>query len=348
LKKGYEVTIIAQHDKDEIVKGIKVIALRKSKNRIDRMLGLTIQIFIHALKQKADIYHFHDPELLPIGVLLKIFSRKKIIYDVHEDYGKQVLSRPYLPQFPQWSRRGISILINFIERFSTGFFDGVITATDDILNKFTYHKAAISIKNYPVISYFSTEGNGGKEQCENGKVFNLVYTGHLSKERGLIEMIQSLSFINQPVKLSIFGSIDMGQVDSYLGNIQDLKKVDFLGWIEHRKVLKLLNRYDAGMICLHPLPNYVTALPIKLFEYMAAGLPVIASNFPILREIVEGNKCGVCVDPLNVEEIVNAIQYIMSYGNELGENGRKAVLQKYSWEKESIKLTQFYRDILRK
>jgi len=205
LKEGYEVVVIAQHDKDKIAKGINVIALKKSKNRIARIISSTIQIFFCALKQKADIYHFHDPELLPIGVLLKIFSRKKIVYDVHEDYGKQILSKPYLPK---WSRRSISILINLIEYCATGFFDGIITATDDVLKKFSYHKTAVSVKNYPVISYFSEEKNT-ENKHNNGKVFKLVYAGNISKERGVIETIQSLAYIDQPLKLSFYGNCDL-------------------------------------------------------------------------------------------------------------------------------------------
>jgi len=136
-----------------------------------------------------------------------------------------------------------------------------------------------------------------------------------------------------------------------LNNLKGFEKVEFLGWMEHKKLTAMLGIYDAGIVCLHPLPNYVTALPIKLFEYMAAGLPVIASNFPILRKIVEGNNCGICVDPLNSAEIASAIQYLMEHkekSKKMGENGRQAVLQKYNWEKESEKLTKFYKDILRK
>lgn len=346
LKEGYEVVVIAQHDESEIANGINVIALKKCKNRIDRMLGLTVRTFFRALKQKADIYHFHDPELLPVGVLLKIFSRGKVLYDVHEDYGKQLLSKPYLPK---WLRRSMSILINLIENLSAVFFDGIVTATDDILKKFSYHKAALSVKNYPVISYFSVEKTDQNKHRYNGKVFNLVYAGNISKERGLVEMIRSLAYIEQPVKLSVYGNYDLNDADFKLNMLEGFDKVEFLGWIEHRQVVATLDRYDAGIVCLHPLPNYITALPIKLFEYMAAGLPVIASNFPILREIVEGNKCGVCVDPLNAAEIANAIHFLME-GEEncrkMGDNGKVAVLQKYNWEKESKKLIKLYSDVL--
>ena len=343
---GYDVAVIAQHDRDEVVDGINVIALKKSKNRVDRMFGLTIQIFFRALKQKSDIYHFHDPELLPVGVLLKLFSRKKIVYDVHEDYGKQILSKPYLPK---WSRRGISVMINLIEYSSTGFFDGIVTATDDILNKFRNHNTALSVKNYPVISYFKYERNNGKENSIHGKVFNLVYIGNISKERGLNETIQALAYIDTPLKLSFYGNCDPTDSEFNLNNLKGSEKVQFVGWMEHKEVVAKLSNYDAGIVCLHPLPNYITALPIKLFEYMAAGLPVIASNFPILREIVEGNKCGICVDPLNPEEIAKAIRYLIAFPEKrmkMGQNGKQAILEKYNWEKENDKLINLYNNLL--
>ncbi len=348
LKEGYDVAVIAQNDKDQMVNGIKVIALKKVKNRIHRMLGLTVQTLFKSLHQKADIYHFHDPELLPIGIILKLFSGNKIIYDVHEDYSKQIL---YKSHFPKIIRSSISLLIRMTEYLSSKLFDGIITATDDILRKFSYHKRAVSIKNYPILSYFTGIINkDNREHCKS-KVFNLVYVGNISKERGIIEMIRALEYINQPIKLSLYGNYDSNSYESELCNLKGYEKVEFLGWIQHEKITELLSGYDSGIVCLHPIPNYITALPIKLFEYMAAGLPVVASNFPLLREIVEENKCGVCVDPLNPEEIAGAIEYFMDYPEErkkMGEIGRKTVLEKYNWEKENKKLSQLYREILRK
>lgn len=112
-KTGYDVILIAQNDKEEIVDGIKIVSLPKPKNRLERMVLLTPLCLIKALKQKANVYHFHDPELLFVGILLRLFTKAKIIYDVHEDYGKQILSKLYLPKFTRWA---IASAVNTIEK----------------------------------------------------------------------------------------------------------------------------------------------------------------------------------------------------------------------------------------
>ncbi|MFA7567584.1 MAG: glycosyltransferase, partial [Alkalispirochaeta sp.] len=123
------------------------------------------------------------------------------------------------------------------------------------------------------------------------------------------------------------------------------KHVDFHGWLDRLGVRAILEQSTAGLVTFHPLPNHTDAQPNKMFEYMAAGIPVIASNFPLWREIIEGNQCGICVDPLNPEEIAKAIDYLVTHPQEaaeLGQNGRQAVEKKYNWHQEEVKLLQLY------
>ena len=110
-------------------------------------------------------------------------------------------------------------------------------------------------------------------------------------------------------------------------------------------------RSIAGMILFHPEPNHVDAQPNKMFEYMSAGMPVIASNFPLWREIMEGSECGICVDPLNSEEIAKAIQFIIKHpakAEQMGKNGRRALVDRYNWEMEEKKLLGFYKKVLQR
>jgi glycosyltransferase involved in cell wall biosynthesis len=120
-------------------------------------------------------------------------------------------------------------------------------------------------------------------------------------------------------------------------------RVQIPGPIPHEKVFDVLVRSHIGLAVLHPDPNYVDSLPTKLFEYMAAGLPVVASNFPLWKEIVEGNRCGITVDPLDPKAIAQAIEYLLTHPEEarrMGENGRRAVEEKYNWEREKEKFAQ--------
>ena len=344
-KAGYEVYLIAQHDKEEVVDGVHIIPIPKAENRMQRITLLSIKALSNALNLKADVYHFHDPELLPVGILLKLLSRKKVIYDVHEDYSKQILSKPYIPKI---LRKSISYFVKVLEYISSLFFDGIITATDEILRNFSYHKRAISVKNFPIIEDFPIM----KKVDENKDVFNLIYSGGLTEIRGIIQMVQSLEFVksNKQLNLILCGEFDPPDLEVKVRNLKGFEKVEYHGWVDHKKIPEFLNKADAGIVCLHPIPNYLTSLPIKLFEYMLASLPVIASNFPLWKEIVEGNKCGLCVNPLDPKEIAEAIKYLIDHPDEamqMGENGRKAVLEIYNWEKESEKLINLYEELLK-
>jgi glycosyltransferase involved in cell wall biosynthesis len=341
---GYNVTLIAQHEKNETIDGIKVIALPKPHNRIQRMAFLSCRILILALREKADIYHFHDPELLPVGVWLKLFTKAKVIYDVHEDYGKQILSKQYLPKL---TIRFVGLFVSILEKLISRMFDGVVTATDDIANNFAGHKIAVAVKNFPILSNFTEIKKYNKDDNAS---FNLIYAGGLTEIRGVTQIVQSLEYINpeKQVTLTLYGNFYPPIYEKQIRSLKGFEKVEYLGWIESREIPEKMAQADVGIVCLHPITNYLAALPIKLFEYMAAGLPVIASNFPLWKEIVEDNNCGICVDPLNPKEIAKAVKYLMEHPElrkKMGQNGRRAVEEKYNWEKEAEKLLKVYRKL---
>ncbi|MDA8104269.1 MAG: glycosyltransferase family 4 protein [Nitrospiraceae bacterium] len=345
---GYDVTLIAQHGGNETVQEVDILGLPKAKSRTQRILGITWKALWRAIRQKADIYHFHDPELLPAGVFLKLLTGKKVIYDVHEDYGRQILYKPY---FPRRIRRIVACAVGAIEHIAARCFDAIVTATDDIQAQFAHHKRAVSIKNFPILSYFQnisrTDGNGTGRHA----VFTIVYIGVLAEARGALEMVRALEYINMPVRMALYGNYYPESLELRVANAKGGGKVDYMGLLSHEKVVQLLKNYDAGIVCLHPTLNYLTALPVKLFEYMAAGIPVIASNFPLWKGIVEDNGCGICVNPLDPEDIARAIDVLMrnpEAGKEMGKKGRKAVLEKYNWDKESGKLLNVYKEVLQR
>lgn len=340
-KAGYDVTLVVQHDKDETIDGINIISLPKPKNRIERMFGLTIRTLYIAMKQKADICHFHDPELLPMGVFLKLATGKKIIYDVHEDYSRAIKTKYWIPR-PL--REGIAVIVGLIENIFSRFMDGIVTVTDDIEKKINNRKT-IQVRNYPKLD-FPYEP---KRQYE-GEKFTAIYVGGLNRLRGIYEMVQVAGLIEKnDFKLRLLGRFDEPGTEDEIRKLEGFKKTDFLGWANTEEVWNNLMDTDIGIVCLHPDERYKVALPVKLFEYMAAGLPVIASNFPLWKEIVEGNKCGITVDPLNPEEIAKAITYLTEnpeIRKTMGENGRKAILEKYNWENEGEKLVRLYQKLL--
>ncbi len=150
---GYRVTLVAQHNKNEIINNIKIIPVPKFRNRFHRIVIGNWFIFIVSMKEKANLYHFHDPELIPAGLLLKAVGRK-VIFDIHEKYDKIILARDYTAPF---FRKILSILYKiFIMRF-LNYFDYVIPAYDEIkslLAKFVDAGKIQTVTNYPKIAHF--------------------------------------------------------------------------------------------------------------------------------------------------------------------------------------------------
>lgn len=344
IKAGYDVTLIAQHDKDELVDGIRIVALPNPRNRLWRMLG-TWRVFKLGLKQKAEIYHFHDPELISVGLLLRLLTKAKVIYDVHEDYGKAILSKYYLPKY---TRKVVAQLSNLIEKFAATFFDAIIVVTDDMLKKFSHHKRAVTVGNFPILYKFTKR----ESNPDTDNAFNIIYAGGLAEERGISEIVQAMECLttSRNVKLILYGKFCPESYQQKVRRLRGFEGVEYLEWIEPEEVWLKMIQATAGIACYHPVPNAISSQPNKLFEYMAAGLPVIASNFPLWKEIVEGNNCGLTVNPLNPREIAKAVEYLLEHPEEtrkMGENGRKAVVEKYNWETESRKLIAVYEDLLK-
>ncbi|MDO9575675.1 MAG: glycosyltransferase family 4 protein, partial [bacterium] len=299
-----------------------------------------------ALRQKADIYHFHDPELIPVGILLKVLTRAKVIYDVHEDVPKQILTKEWIPLY---LRALVSKIAFLSERVSSIFFDAIIVAGNDIAKHFPTSNKITILRNFPLLE--ATQGNKKKGQNAKGP-FVIVYTGGLTKDRGIKEMVEMINYVKNGVELWLLGSFDDFSLEREIKK-KASKKVKFVGQVPYEQVFQYLGEADIGLILLHPTPHYVVALDRinKIFEYMAAGLPIVASNFPGLREIIEDIGCGITVNPLNPREIAETIEYLIMHPNnaqKMGENGRKATLKKYNWEIEKERLLTTYKKLTKK
>lgn len=346
-KVGYDITLIAQHNKNETVDGVKIIALPKPKNRIFRILFLTKKAYEIALNEKANVYHFHDPEFLPWAVKLKKKTGAKVVYDVHEDVPQQILSKGWIPKI---LRKPIAPFFNFYEKRKAKKLDFIIAALPKIKENFQ-ERGVTNIEvitNYPILEYFPTAKQKIKKE-ENRK--NLIYVGDLTRIRGIVQIVKSLKFIkNNNGKLILAGKFSDKGLERELKKMPEWGKVEFKGWLQQKEVYREMVSVNIGLICFLPAPNHMNAIPNKLFEYMAAGIPVIASNFPLWRNIIRGNKCGLTVDPTKPKAIAKAAEWLIEHPEEaqkMGENGRKAVLEKYNWEAESKKLLKIYGELFK-
>ena len=341
-KAGYKVTLIAPHTQSEVVEGINIIPIEKPLNFLDWVLKKMWKFWRKAVNQKADIYHFHDIELIPIGLLLKL-QGKKVIYDSHEDAPQQILQRQYLSK--HWIAKKLRIILAWIfkifENFAAKQFDIIITATPFIRDRFKKIGCnAIDVNNFPILSELHIPNiDWSKKECA------VCYVGGISEIRGIYEMIDAIDQTN--AKLLLAGSIPTSIYDR-ASNLSGWSKVEALGYINRDEVKEVLSRSMAGLVLLHPTSHHIDSQPIKMFEYMSAGIPIIASDFPLWKEIIEENQCGICVDPLDPQAIAQAIEYITTHLNEakqMGENGRKAVEEKYNWTREEDKLLLLYKEL---
>mgnify|MGYP001329985708 CR=1 FL=1 len=338
---GYKVTLIAPHDKKEAIGNIEMVPIPKARNRFERMAISTLRALYLALKEKADIYHFHDPELIPAAFIIKLLTGRKVVYDVHEDYKQKMLSYEWINKR---YRKFVSIILDMLEKKFSTYFDYVITADSYVQSRFRRRKVEI-IANYPPLSF-----SAGLECTRNNTTFKLIYVGGISEDRGIVMIIESLKYLkNKNINFEVFGNTDNPMLLNLLNNTE---KVKYFGVVPWQEVSKHLANADVGLVLLQPVPAYFYCPGeniVKLFEYMSVGLPIIISNFPKLKKLILDIGCGIPVDPTNPEEIAKAIEYLIEHPEEakqMGENGRKAVLEKYNWEHEEKKLLRIYDELL--
>jgi glycosyltransferase involved in cell wall biosynthesis len=352
IKNGYDISIIAQNDISKVVDGVRIISLPVTKNRLKRMFILTLIALWKAVKENSDLYHIHDPELIIIGYLLKIITGKRIIYDIHEDCYKDILTKHYLPAF---CRTIVAKVTRMIEDIFIKKYDGIITATDAIYENFKYHGMIISLRNFPELNENEREVRTTKSDIDleldrNAGFFNIIYSGGLEEIRGISNIVDAMEMIKDgDVRLILCGKYYPEDYEEHVKRKKGYEKVHFLGWVSRDQLAKVYRIASVGLVCFLPAPNHVDALPNKLFEYMAAGIPIIASKFPLWRSIVEGNRCGICVEPESPKEIADAIAFLKSNPREaqqMGVRGRRIVETEYNWNRESRKLLQFYRRFL--
>ncbi len=338
---GFEVGLIAVGAADAVVDGVQVTAIPAPTSRWARVILTGPILFNRARKIDADIFHFHDPELVPVGILLKLIGRK-VVYDVHEDLTLQVLTKSYIPRL---FRRPLSAAFGVMNRLAERAFDGVVVVTPTIAALF---RSPTLVRNYPVHTEFSAEGTLYRDRSPH-----IAYVGALGPTRGLDRMLEAAARLRQRHEHSLLvlaGPTESEAVVRELNALGDRSGSTYIGVVDRARVAKVLADSRVGLVVLPAeTPSYIDAYPTKLFEYMAAGLPVVASDFPVYRTVVAGADCGLLVDPSDVEAIVDAIVWLLDHPEdaaEMGRRGRVAAQSDYNWQTEAANLIELYESIV--
>jgi len=338
---GYDVTfIVPSAEGDTHRDGVKICGVTPPRNRRERMTRTLWKVYRAALRANGEIYHFHDPELMPVGLLLRA-SGKRVIYDVHEDYATDMKDRMWLPPLTRWPA---AVAFRICEAAFTLAFDRVIAVTPAIAGAFPPAKTRL-VQNFPWKDEFRHAGEGAYEKREP----IAVYVGGLADQRGMREMRQAVELAAEqvPIKLVIAGPFNPGARAEFQHD-RESPLVEQKGILDRQQIAELLARARVGLAVYHPTINYTNSQPHKLFEYMAAGIPVVSSDFPHWRKLIGSPPCGLLVDPLNPAAIAEALVWLFRHpveAAEMGRNGRRAIVENYNWEREAKSLISTYAEL---
>ncbi len=334
---GHEVVLVAVAEREAILRGVRVRPVARAGSRLARMTGTAFRVLRAALAERADVYHFHDPELIPVGLYLKL-AGKRVIYDVHDDLPAAVLSKA-------WIRPGLRRLVARVaaalEAGPARLFDVVVVANPAHGRRFPAART-VAVRNLPDLAEFpaAATSQAAREPA-------VVYVGDLTRARGALRMVEAMALLPAacPVRLWLGGRFSEPDLEAACRALAGWARVDFLGWLDRAAVADRLGRARVGLVPLQPVPHYQANYPVKLFEYMAAGLPVVAADLPLCREVVETAGCGLLVDAREPAAIAGAVSWLLEHPAEaeaMGRRGRAAVEQRYSWQAESRTLLALY------
>ncbi len=333
----YAVSIILPHAKPEQRDGVTINPVRVTKGGFAKLVINPWNIFWKALRQpKRSIFCIHDSDILMAGVFLKLFGRT-VVYDAHEDTPLQISYQHWLPKF---AKKPYAVFYYWLEKLCGKWFDAIIVAEPVIAKYFPPHKTSL-VRNFSLARPFRDYARALPYKQRRAA---LIYIGTLSAVRGLFQMLDAAKEAEKKVA---FDFVLGGQFApaSLEKEVLTRYRIDFRQWVPFDLLVELMYDAKIGIIIPNPIERYKTNYPVKMFEFMAAGLPVIASREGESAAFVEEAKCGLLVDPMDIKAIADAIEWLFTHPDEaeaMGKRGQELVMQTYNWEHESQTLLAVY------
>lgn len=339
---GFEVFLVVRGESTK-AEGVNVIGVDFTpSNRLERIFGASKAVYKQALNINADVYHFHDPELLPYG--LKLARKgKTVVFDSHENTADSILEKKWIPAL---LRKIVKLFYEHYQAYVVKRLSGVVTVTDTLLSYFKqYNDNVIRVANFPKVEDFATKRTPTKK-------YSLIFAGGISEQWNIDKVLKAVENMDN-VNICLCGGGD----NDYLMQLKRMpawNKVNYLGRVSHERVVECLYDSSVGLALATPGNNTHwqkgSIGNTKLFEEMLAGLPVICTDFELWKTIVEDNNAGICVRWNDVSAIEQAIRTLLSdevLAKQKGINGQKVILSDYNWDVESKKLITFYEKITR-
>ena len=347
---GYEVVLIAPHAQPKgCVSGVRIIGLPQVRSRWLRPLNW-LRILWHALREHADVYHLHDPELLPCGLLIQWITRRPVIYDAHEWYPAKVMLRLWIPER---LRRAARAVVSVLEPGLARMLAATVTADHGTAQQLRQRgvRRIVTIYNYPLRDICPPPRPG--RSTDNNQAPVLLYVGILGPDRGIFVMLDTVALLvhrqSFPVHLLVVGSAKIPDLQEEIEQrVRDLDIDPFVrleGAVPHDQLGDYLGRAHFGLmlykpeVCEHNIPT-------KLFEYMAAGLPVIATRAKMTAYFLERVEAGVLIDSRDPRDYAQAIVHLWHSPQtmeRMARNGRRAFETQFNWDSEGQKLVDLYR-----
>lgn len=342
---GFDVLLIAPAAPHNPVDGVRFASLPSWGGRAGRPFRWPVA-FWKAWRAHADLYHLHDPELLPWGLLLRWVSRKPVVYDSHEYLKEDILTKHWIPA-PL--RPVVAACADRLQRWICRRLSAVVAVTDEMADRFRpVQPRTITVKNLPPAPILPDP------LPERAPI--VAYAGLMSAERGLRILHETARLVRERVPAAEFHILGALSWEGMPPGVErqppaywDEVGVRFLGQAPQPEVAPFLAGAMVGWLPRDPdVPNHLLAWPNKLGEYMIVGLPVVASDLPLQAALMREADCGRVVDGLVPAAHAAAIVELLQdpgLARELGENGRRAAERNYKWEAEAVKLQTLYTEL---
>lgn len=321
-------------------KNVTVIGVgEKPGSRIKRMFTFTKKVYEAAVNVDADVYHFHDPELLGTGLKLKRLG-KKVVFDSHEYTVEQIKIKTYIPKL---ARNIIAKVFHMYESSVCRKIDAVIFPCG-INGKHPFEGRAqrtLYIDNFPILEEFSVT-------AKEDRKYDVCHIGSLDAPRGIPQLLEAVKIAG--CNLALGGNFPTEEYHKDLAERGLLENVDYRGFCNRQTVVEIYSDSKVGASTILPLGQYTMGdnMPTKVYEFMAMGIPVIISNFRYPTQLLKEYEFGIAIDPEDPESIAAGISTLLGddeLRERMGREGRRAVEEVFNWESEIRKIVSLYKEI---